>query len=227
MTGSYEIVAFFVVTALGTKYVVKALMRLSAPRIANVLDLTIGAWLVITAIAAWQGWLAFGTMPPRLFFVLGAAAAFTIWFASFSDFGASAANAPIHWLVGYQAFRVAVEIFLHWGWREGFVPRQLTWESCNLDIVTGVTAIPVAFLAARGTIGKRGLLAWNIVGLALLVNVVTVAILSMPTPFRVFPEDQVNRFVTRPPYVWLPAFLVPTALCGHLLVFRRLRTSPA
>jgi hypothetical protein len=59
------------------------------------------------------------------------------------------------------------------------------------------------------------------VGFALLVNIVTVAILSTPG-FRWFGDDHLNVFVTYPPFVWLPAVLVTAALMGHILVWRRL-----
>ncbi|HKQ78896.1 MAG TPA: hypothetical protein VJ810_34675 [Blastocatellia bacterium] len=60
-------------------------------------------------------------------------------------------------------------------------------------------------------------------GLALLINIVTIAILSAPTPLRKFFNEPANTFVTYFPFVWLPAFLVQAAWFGHLLVFRRLR----
>ena len=47
-----------------------------------------------------------------------------------------------------------------------------------------------------------------------------VAVLSMPTPLQRFTPP--NTFITAPPYVWLPVFLVQAAWFGHLLVFRRL-----
>jgi hypothetical protein len=63
--------------------------------------------------------------------------------------------------------------------------------------------------------------AWNILGLALLINVVSVAILGTPR-FRYFGEEHLNVWVTYPPFVWLPAVMVLAALAGHLLIFRAL-----
>jgi hypothetical protein len=63
---------------------------------------------------------------------------------------------------------------------------------------------------------------WNVLGLALLVNVVSVAIASMPL-IRAFGDDRVVTFVTYPPFVWLPAVMVLAALAGHLVIFRALR----
>jgi hypothetical protein len=92
-------------------------------------------------------------------------------------------------------------------------------------VLTGITAIVVAFLVARGLAGRRLVVAWNIAGLALLVNVVTIAILSTPV-FRYFGDAGLNVFVTYPPFVWLPAVMVLAALAGHLLIFRAVALRP-
>jgi len=96
----------------------------------------------------------------------------------------------------------------------------MTFEGRNWDILTGISAVPVAWLAARGRIPRGGILAWNLLGVGLLVNIVTIAMLSMPTALQRFTTP--NTFVTGAPYVWLPTFLVQAAWFGHLLVFRRL-----
>jgi hypothetical protein len=59
----------------------------------------------------------------------------------------------------------------------------------------------------------------------LLANIVLVAILSTPNPFRVFTEGPPNLLPSTFPYVWLPSFLVQLALLGHLMLFRRLRSA--
>ena len=57
-------------------------------------------------------------------------------------------------------------------------------------------------------------------GLALLLNVVVISVLSMPTPLRRFHNEPANTFVTHFPYVWLPLYLVQVAWMSHLLIFR-------
>ena len=92
-----------------------------------------------------------------------------------------------------------------------------------------LAAVPVAWLAARGRLPRPALHVWNAVGFALLVNIMAVAILSFPTPFRQFWNEPANVFVTRLPYVWLPTFLVPVAWFGHVAVWanaRRNQTRP-
>jgi hypothetical protein len=55
--------------------------------------------------------------------------------------------------------------------------------------------------------------------------IVVLALLSAPLPFRLFTNEPANTIIATLPYIWLPAFLVPAALFGHLLVFRYLRRS--
>lgn len=127
---------------------------------------------------------------------------------------------PVWALIGYQAFRIPVELTLHALYLEGRIPVQMTYVGLNFDIVTGLTAIPVAWLAWKGRLTRVAMLAWNTLGLLLLANIVTIAILSMPTTMRVFMNHPPNTFVAEMPYTWLPTFLVTSALLGHVLVYR-------
>lgn len=125
-------------------------------------------------------------------------------------------------LVGFQAFRIPVEWLLHRLYQEGTVPVQMTYAGRNFDVVTGVTAAALGLWLARGGRSRGLVLAWNILGLALLTNIVTIAILSTPVPFRRFLDGPPNMLPSVWPYVWLPSFLVQLALAGHVLVFRQL-----
>ncbi len=126
---------------------------------------------------------------------------------------------PLWMLVGVHAFRLPLELAMHQMYERGVMPVQMSYSGRNFDIVTGATAIAVAWLVRSGR-GERWLvLAWNCLGLALLVNVVTVAILGTPV-FAYFGPEHLNVWVTRAPFVWLPAVMVLAALAGHILVFR-------
>jgi hypothetical protein len=111
---------------------------------------------------------------------------------------------------------------MHALYERGIMPVQMSYSGLNFDIVTGATAIVVAVLVKMGYGGRWLIAAWNVLGLALLVNVVTVAIASTPL-FTAFGEDRVVTFVAYPPFVWLPAVMVVAALAGHLVIFRALR----
>jgi hypothetical protein len=181
------------------------------------------AWMALTWVAAASGILREWdrTPPPFAFLVLGM---LVVSFAlSFSVVGTRIARRiPLWALVGVQGFRLPLEIAMHALVARGIMPEQMSYSGRNLDIVTGITALIVAVLVKAGFGGRRLVAAWNVLGLALLINVVTVAILSTPR-IRYFGDDHVVTFVTYVPFVWLPAVMVVAALAGHLLIFRALR----
>ena len=129
-------------------------------------------------------------------------------------------HAPLAWLIGYQVFRAPLEFFLHASYERGVIPVQMTWSGLNFDVITGISAALLALVAATRPLPRWLVLAWNCIGLALLGAIVTIALLSAPTPLRVFMNEPANTLVAQLPYVWLPAFLVQAAWFGHLLVFR-------
>ena len=99
----------------------------------------------------------------------------------------------------------------------------MTYAGLNFDILAGLSAMLMAYQIARRKVGPKSLLIWNLLGLALLINIAIIAILSLPLPFRAFDNEPANTFVTYVPFIWLPTFHVQAALFGHLLVFRALK----
>ena len=61
-------------------------------------------------------------------------------------------------------------------------------------------------------------------GSLLLINILTIAILSTPM-VAAFGDDRLNTWVAYPPYVWLPTMMVVCAITGHLVIFRKLRAT--
>lgn len=183
-----------------------------------------GGVLAVSAGLAAAGVLQrFTARPPPIFLLFASVTALTMTLA-LSRFGLRLVRGlPVAALVGYQVFRVAVELVLFALHREGVVPARLTFEGANFDVLTGLSAPVVAWLAQRGRLSRGALAGWNATGLALLVVVVTLAILSMPTPLRQFHEGPPMAIGATVPFVWLPVLLVQGALLGHLLVFRWLR----
>ena len=203
--------------------------RLSEPkertrRYALTAAVTVTAVLGISATLASRGVLRnFGSVPPMILRVLVPTVILTLTLA-LSPFGTRLVRGiPITALVGFQSFRIIVELILFALHRQGFIPVQMTFEGLNFDVVTGLTAIPIAWLAARDRLPRAALLAWNIGGLVLLIIIATIANLSMPTPFRAFTDTPPVTVIAEFPFVWLPVILVQAALFGHVLVFRWLR----
>lgn len=180
-------------------------------------------WLLVTALAAGSGVLRrFDATPPPVVGLVVAVAALGIAVPC-SPLGTLLARGlPLWALVGSQVFRFPLELLMHRAYVEGVMPVQMSYSGWNGDILTGITAGLLGWWLARGRVPRAVVVAWNVLGLALLVNVVTIAIVSTPV-FRWFGDDRLNTFVAYPPFVWLPAVLVTAALMGHILVWRKLR----
>jgi hypothetical protein len=195
----------------------------AAGRLGALTGAATAAWMALTWSAATSGILQNwnSTPPPFALIVLGVIVVSLA--LSFSAVGTRIAEQiPIWVLVAVQGFRLPLEIAMHALVARGIMPVQMSYSGRNLDILTGITAVVVAALVATGYGGRRLVGAWNVLGLALLINVVTVAIVSTP-PIRFFGDGQIVTFVTYAPFVWLPAVMVVAALAGHLLIFRALR----
>jgi hypothetical protein len=132
---------------------------------------------------------------------------------------------PLWLLVASQSFRLPLELLMHEAYEAGLMPVQMSYSGLNYDILTGASAVVVAILVALGRAGRRTVRAWNIAGTLLLCNIVVIALLSTPTPLRVFRTAPANTWVATAPYVWLPAVMVAFAVVGHIVVFRRLRVA--
>jgi hypothetical protein len=127
------------------------------------------------------------------------------------------------WLTLLHIVRIPVELVLLSMFISGLVPRVMTFEGSNFDIVSGISALPIYYLVfnlKKG--GRKLLLAWNVICLLLLFNIVITAVLSAPTPFQKFGFEQPNVGILHFPFSWLPGYIVPVVLLAHLASIRQL-----
>ena len=184
-----------------------------------------GAWLGVTWAAAETGHLSRLDLTPPPFAALPVAIVLLGLLMAFTRFGTRLVDGlPLAALVGVQAFRFPLELLMHRAYSEGVMPYQMSYSGWNFDIVTGLTALPVAWAIHRGIGGRRLAVAWNALGALLLLNIVIIAVVSTPV-VGLFGPDLLNTFVMFPPFVWLPAVMVLMAFAGHLLVARKLGRS--
>ena len=194
-----------------------------AARAAGMVGGAAAVWMALTWQLAASGALRQWDATPPALALLVLAILLIAFRLAFSRVGLRLAQGvPLWGLVAVQGFRLPLELAMHRMYERGIMPVQMSFSGWNFDIVTAVTAVIVAALLATGRAGPRLAAAWNVMGLLLLVNVVTIAILSTPL-FRYFGDERLNVWVTYPPFVWLPAVLVLAALAGHLIIFRALR----
>ncbi len=179
-------------------------------------------WIMITAIFGIMDFFAdFSTMPPRIVLAIIPSTIFLIWLMRSKLIKDLLPTFPILPLYFLQIFRVAVELELYELWKAQLVPQSMTFSGRNFDIVVGATAPIVGWLVYRSrALPTSVAVAWNILGILILSNVVVTGVLSTPSPMRVFHEDFPNSAVGIFPYVWLPTILVPIAYGLHIIAIR-------
>jgi hypothetical protein len=181
------------------------------------------AWLGITFALARAGLLGFSTTPPTMMVLIAVALVMAIGVGTSRLGRQIATGIPIAALVGVQAFRFPLELMLHQAYNEGLMPIQMSFSGFNFDILTGLSAIAVALVLVRRPRSLTLVRIWNTAGVVLLVNILTIALLSAPSPFRAFHNEPANVWVEQAPWVWLPTVYVFAAITGHILVYRRIR----
>jgi len=183
-------------------------------------------WLIIQAVLTLQNVYSahIDFFPPTilLFGILPAIFTITILFATkrgrqFID------SLPILNLTYLNIVRVPVELVLFWLYLNKAIPELMTFEGRNFDILAGISAPIMAYFGlTKAKISRKVILFWNLICLVLLVNIVVNAFLSAPSPVQKFAFDQPNIAILHFPFSWLPTFIVPMILFGHLTSIRQL-----
>ena len=120
-------------------------------------------------------------------------------------------------LILISVVRIPVEIMLHQLFEAKLVPQDMTYSGMNWDILSGLTAPLMIWIARKNFLWTRQvLIVWHVLTLGLLINIVTIAILSAPFPFQQINFDQPNIAVFSFPFIFLPTFIVPMVLWSTL-----------
>lgn len=185
---------------------------------AQVFAFLVPFWLFFTAILSIYGFYSdTSRFPPRVFSV-GALPGMIVSFVYLGFFRRSFIDKlPLRVLTMLHVVRIPVELVLFWLYGAALVPKAMTFEGANFDILSGLTAPFVAWLAFRGGRTNRPLLiVWNAVALVLLFVIVGTAVAAFPSPMQQIAFDQPNRAIIDFPFIWLPAIVVPVVFFAHL-----------
>lgn len=225
---------FVILIVLGLLWAIIYVMRLvfrlqgikeeDSRKILAFIAIGFGFWLAILSLLAAIGFFSqFATFPPRLLLVMVPPVALILYLLLSPGFGRVLQLIPPPWLIWVQSFRILVEITLWLGFKAGIVPQQMTFEWLSYDIIVGATAIMGGYLFYwRGRFRQLETFIWNFFGIILLLNVVLIAVLSTPSPYRVFMNEPTSVFLSRFPFIWIPGFIVPFALAMHLFSLRQM-----
>ena len=130
---------------------------------------------------------------------------------------------PASWLIALQVYRIFGGIFLV-NWANGTVAGAFAWPAGVGDMLTGVMALPAAYLLATGAErGRSAAMAWNIFGLCDFAVAITMGTLSAPGPLQIFGLDIPASLAGTYPIVLIPAFAVPSSILLHALSIWQLR----
>mgnify|MGYP000433105538 CR=1 FL=1 len=181
-------------------------------------------WLLFSGFLAISGILSdFQSLPPRMGLIIFPGILALVFAAKSKKIIPIIQATPQSLLIYAQSFRIVVEIVLFMLVSNGAIPKIMSWEGRNFDILIGLSAPIIGYLyCQKKAMSDTMLKAWNYLGIGLLINVVAHGLLSAPTPFQVFDTSPANTFIASWPYVWLPALLVPTAFFLHIISIRKL-----
>jgi hypothetical protein len=219
----YVTVLFIATTFLALGLLYRAFAKISTPVAQTILWVSL-AWLGLQgSIMATGFYLKTDTLPPRFALAIVPTLIAITYFLTNKASASLTNQLSLKDLTLIHICRIPVEIGLLWLYQSHQIPKEMTFEGYNFDVFSGLSALPMALFAFQNNETKRTLLLfWNIVCLALVCNIVAIAILSISTPIQMFGFDQPNVGVLKFPFGWLPAFIVPVVLFSHLVAIKRL-----
>jgi hypothetical protein len=182
------------------------------------------AWLLLQAVIGLSGFYTVTTGgPPRFALLLLPPTIFILMLFVLPGGKRFVDGLDLRFLTLLHIVRIPVELTLYWLYLHTAVPRAMTFEGRNFDILCGLTAPLVWYFGfVKPRLGKRVLMGWNIVCLLLLANIAVTAVLAASPRFQQFGFGQRNIALFYFPFVWLPCCLVPTVLLAHLAAIRQL-----
>jgi len=181
-------------------------------------------WIVFQSIISLSGFYKIAnTLPPRFGLLIIPALVFIIIQFNTKKGKQFTDGLNIKTLTLFHIVRIPVELVLYWLFLQKTVPELMTFEGRNFDIFSGLSA-PIIFYFGfvKKKLNRIFLLIWNFVCLALLLNIVFNALLSLPGIFQKFAFEQPNIAILHFPFVLLPSVLVPLVLFSHLASIRQL-----
>jgi hypothetical protein len=219
-----ENVSMLINVLFGVTAIAAVLLFWKATNYSKSVIIVLSIWILLQSILGLRGFYTnWSATPPRFpMLIIPPALLIVVLFIlkkgrSFID------SLNLETLTILHAIRIPVEICLYYLFIAKLIPRAMTFEGSNFDLLSGISAPFVyyfAFVVKR--MDWKFLLGWNIICLGLLLNVVMTAFLSAKTPFQQLAFDQPNIGVTYFPYVLLPAVIVPIVLFSHLAGLRQI-----
>jgi hypothetical protein len=219
---SFGLITLFILILIN--WIVQGSNSKSVQRQSIRINMVLGIWLVIQTLFTINHVYTDDTdsIPPKLAILGMIPTIMMILLIFISPSGRRAIDSLPPMRITYlNTIRIPVELILYALFLHKAIPESMTFAGCNLDILAGITAPFVAYYGfKKQKFNSRVILIWNIMSLALLINIIIIALLSAPTPFQQFAFEQPNIAILHFPFSWLPTFIVPIVILGHLISIR-------
>nr|WP_121272840.1 hypothetical protein [Pedobacter schmidteae] len=128
-------------------------------------------------------------------------------------------------LLSIHILRIIVELILYQLFLQNKIPKLMTFNGWNYDILIGISALAILTyqLVSKRNISRQIFIIWNIAGIVFLMFIVSLAILSSPLPIQQFAFEQPNIGILEFPYCFLPTCIVPIVLISHIFLIIKLK----
>jgi hypothetical protein len=210
--------AFIIITLLSVLQFYRATKK------SKIFLIIIAAWMIIQLfIGLSDFYLDTKSLPPRFALLIFPPLVCMIILFFTKKGNAFIDSLNVKQLTLLHVIRIPVEIVLYYLFIAKTIPQEMTFEGRNFDIIAGITAMIIYYWGyVKNNITKPILIAWNILCIALLLNIVVIAILSINTPFQQFGFTQPNIAIAHFPFNWLASVVVPLVLLAHLVSMKKL-----
>jgi hypothetical protein len=183
-----------------------------------------GVWIGFAAAAAGAGWLVIASPFPVIGIFVGLPLAAAAVATAFPAGRAAMLSVPMPLMIGLNVGRVLAVLFFlleSEGRLAGPFPFFAGWG----DIITGVAAVPLLWLAHTAAAKhSTAIAAWNLFGTADLVNAIALGVTSAAgSPLQIFHAAPGSEAMQQLPWSFVPTVLVPFYLIMHAIIWAQLR----
>jgi hypothetical protein len=181
-------------------------------------------WLAVQAAISLTGFYTVTNgVPPRFMLLLMPPTIFIMLFFLIKKGRGVIDSFDVKTLTLLHIVRIPVELTLFGLYLHKVIPEVMTFEGRNFDILCGLSAPFVYYFGyIKNILSQKILIAWNVICLLLLANIVVTAVLSGPFAFQQFAFNRSDFALLYFPFVWLPGYVVPVVLFAHLTAIRQL-----
>jgi hypothetical protein len=182
----------------------------------------LGLWVGVATAGSAAGWAALARPFPIMGLFVVTPLAVAIIATAWPGVRKAMLGLPLPLLVGLNVGRVFAVLFVlvaAEGRMSGPFPQSAGWG----DIISGVVALPLIWLARDPARNKVVLHLWNAFGMLDLVVAILLGVMSAPgSLLQIFP-DPGSGAMTSLPFSFVPTVLVPMWMVLHAIIWAKLR----